>query len=505
MQLPGLIKTLILILATNLPGFFAQAQTPPSGTVPMISWDRCFEDIIQSNRRSGGSGLDLQYLIEDCLDLALGSSTRTSRDWQSSMRHQFAALPPSSPIRQTVSERAALIYYNDDLYCNNNSSTGGTFGVPNQTQTSCNNVFRVLSQLHPSGNYQYICHNVNDPSHCSDRWPSIASQLTVCDEDNAHKSYCHRLVRGFLNRAEECSAASTNDQCSTYVASRMTQDPCSFDNLDIDQCVPANAVGGASAPAVAGTPGDGGDPPDDTTANDPPGLTDGDQQDLIDAANNVAADTFAGGGQFNPANLRGQTNIPQVTIDGPNGGNINAAGFQGGIGMDPGRSTALPGIARLAPPTGGRPGGTPKQGGNAGGAGGGAVGGGGIAGAGGLGANAGGGGGAAAGRRRGGGGSAYSSVAKDMVSGFMGTDGPKTSGAPNARAASAVDQQVQKAIEDNRRNNFDRNALQNALDKNLNSPRGRQELVLRSSYFPDHSEVYLWLHQRSDLLNENGQ
>jgi hypothetical protein len=96
-----------------------------------------------------------------------------------------------------------------------------------------------------------------------------------------------------------------------------------------------------------------------------------------------------------------------------------------------------------------------------------------------------------------------------MQTGMMGTDGANPAGAPpateKARPETRVDKQVKQAIAENRQNEIDRGALQDALNRNLNTPAGRQKLLLRSSYFPDHSAVYQSLHNQNDLLDENGQ
>ncbi len=439
---------------------------------------------------------------------------------------------------EILSQGARQVYYNSD-FCGHAVSS-------NVPRASCDHM-RHLSLLHPDGQYENnFCNRLaNGHPHCSAYMTAIASWMesrsnafgTVadCDSGLASKLYCDDTISSFM-QTDACDGRNTTESnCLTYLNSRFTntsvRNSCTFDNWnerftsgdravpDMGDCTGAGAVTTAGAdadddddaddssnPAPESGPGDvtGGDnsAPEETPTSE-------DEEDLIAAMDQAAADTFGGmPGNFQQASLDATTQVPGVSVNGPGGGDVSGAGLgpQGG-GFNPGSSTAIPGVSRLARPTRGAPGGKPKNGGGSGAAGGGAgAGGGGVAGAGGLG-NQGGGARGGGGRRRGGGASVYNSLAKNMNSGFLGTDGPGASSSGGAAAIkeSPVDKKIKKAIADNKKNNLDKAALQRALDKNLNTPGGRQELVLRSSYFPSHSEVYLWLHQQSDILDESGK
>lgn len=261
-----------------------------------------------------------------------------------------------------------------------------------------------------------------------------------------------------------------------------------------------NGPTGGDTPPSQETP-----PSDDSPTND---VTDNDAEELEETADRLARQMFGAGQNMNfqRGNPSGSLEAPDISMDGQA---VSSASFDT---VQDGRGVSAPQLNPNQPlaamPLGsaqGRPGGKPKQGGSAAGGPGGRSAGGGGGGVGSGGASAG--GAPAKGGNRGG--VRVNQRLKAIADGlgtnrFLSADGAK--GGANA-APQAIERrispQLKKQIAKNRET-ANKDALNAALQRNLNSPEKRKALFLKASYFPDNSNIYYELRESGDLLNESG-
>ena len=509
------------------------------------SWaNTCFADAAE-----GGLTSDEEIT---CYRSILGASANldvsvniTGLENYRSLVERIAATNPTmirtDPVFATLSTSAAGVFYS-------NSLCGDSVNTPE----FCENMRRLALIHEPSGNYvTNYCRRLGSAhEHCTqyveslhaaiEGWsgnpPSPGLSAFDCTGATVNRLYCDDVVTSMLATAKCNDVVTRNDlavDCGAYATERFSASgACTMEMwsgmragdstaaVTMSSCAgtpeegpapppPPAAIAAASVDTTGPSGGDitgptgGGDDP----VNDPPTPSEEDPTaDLTALADNVAASTFGGmPANFSMNSMDATSQVPGVEPDGPSGGGISAAGEARMGGFNHGNSTAVSPLSRVLPPTRGNPGGSDQGPSAAGGSPGGGPGGGVAGGSGinsGSGAN-----GAGGSKRRRGGVSRYKSLSDRMNKGNHGTDVPPSGG---AGAESAIDKQVKQALADRERAagaaGLDRNALQDALNRNLGQTGGNnQDMLMRASYFPGHSEVYIWMHQRSDLLDEQGK
>ncbi len=480
---------LTLILLLSMPSLCFASQVT-------IDDDKCFAGYAEELDSSG-----FTFVFKNCLHSLTGG---TGGSTLSSNEHIIALKKkPKSDLSKGASRRAMEVYY-ENKFCGESGKLG---------DAPCTRLGQ-LARITPMGMYAYNCTGHSN-SKCTTISTAIRDVLKICDDNNRSKNFCNKIIGDFLN-SQACSNASSEAKCRAHFVSRLPGETCHISNYDAKTCAGpfAGEVGTAGIsdteladPIVepindasdTGNPG----------PNDPP-ITDADAQDLAEVTDQVAQQVFGGGGMAGfGSNIggasNGNLNVPNPQVNNPTANGPGVSGDFSGAGLNPGSSSALPATARLFPPTRGRPGGASKGGGAAPAAGGGGgAGGGGAIGGGGVnpGGNPGG------SRRRGGGGgvSRLNGLAKSMNSGFIGTDGASSggSGAASSQVQSPLNRKVRAQIQRNNALEAARRAsIQKAFNKNLNRS-GARDLLMKASFFPSHTEVYLQLNQNADLLDEKG-
>lgn len=435
---------------------------------------------------------------------------------------QLHADNPNDKEFQALSEAASKVYYKDK------------FCGPDSKETITCGRLRRLSLLHPSGVFSknYDC-SQRAPSHpqCAQYVETISQWLggnitrggTECDSGLVNKFYCNDVVTAFLSN-KKCDGSANQDDCKAELLSRFNADGehCRYDNYrdsfaktsqSMSRCSQGADVSQASVPSGGNNDSTG----SDSTANNnptPDTAGGGDANDkLQNLTDKVAKEVFGGNGSFNggdfqTASINSNTNIPDVQIENPQGGDISLVNDSvNGANYDPGQSSSLSALARSAIPTyGGPTGGAPTQasGNNSGSSGrGGYYGGYGS----GLSNNRNGSNNNRPSSRSGGyRGSPLQSVAESMSGGYIGADGGALPGSGTSnKPTSAVDKKIQERLAQAKKNDINKAALQGALNKHLQGGPLAPNLVIQSSYFPAHSEVYMQLNQQGDLLDESGK
>ena len=459
-----------------------------------VKEDKCFVHYAKNGWRPTGA----RYVIEDCIELSLGIDPDSSNGGLYWNQIKPKLLSASEAMKKDLSQKASKIYYNND-FCKDPGV--GRYQIPNTPRTSCDEVFRVLAQLHPSGMYHYTC-PMGSPAHCKTHAQHIAIGLKDCNKDTKHRIHCDTLVKDFLT-SPKCSASAKTNDCKTYVAQQSTSDTCGYGNYDKSICVGPTDDAKKSSVAGDGNPNESSEGGAEDPGNPvPEALTSEDAKKLEKLLPQVAQSAFGGLPFDSRNNTNARLQVPKTNLQAPSAAAMGGGGYDGpgGTGYNPGSNTALPAIADLAVAQEGSPGGTPKGGGQAGSPG--ASGGGGVGGQGVRPGGTGGGGGAGKKARRGRRSSRFKKVASSLGR-FKSADGAIASAGAPVQAESAVDKKVREQLKRNREQGPDnQERIRNAFNQNLNRGISGQSLILKASYFPDHKEVYLELNQTNDVIDE---
>lgn len=459
-----------------------------------VQIDSCFRAYAENNRER------FMDFLPRCLD-EIRTTTPGVKNINIHIRElkEIKTTSPTNPILQTVSQKAADVYY-EDSFCN----TDPALGIIN-----CGNLWE-LSQLHESGFYRYDCAR-RMPSHnkCSDFSKFIIQQRRdICNRKGInHKVYCNQLITGFLN-AGPCLASSTQEACEAHVQSRLPTDPCGLENFDVALCT-GGSTGDISAASVE-APVDATGKGDETTTGDTSGNADAEtpgtetpsNDPLSQAAQSLGQRFFGGNNLMNASAPSGSLNVPDSNAT--TGLSAKFANPQGlspvSVGSVP-VAQAYPSSQLLPPNTRGEPGGQANDAGGSGGAGGrGTPGFGGGSGGQGMGqagrANPGGG--------RGGysGGSRLKDILDKMSGSFLSTNGAggATPGSPTAALNESIKKQIEKnKLKDPDYKNRVRSAYRQGLAGSGNSP------VLDAVYFPSVRKAYENLQETQQILNETGR
>jgi len=414
---------------------------------------------------------------------------------------------PNDDIFKSLSEDAASVYYNS-TYCGESNQVGAI---------QCSRMGE-LARLHTDGMYANNYNCTGSHPNCSAFSKAMVSALGgICDKNgNMGKHYCNSIIRNFLSQSY-CNGSATQATCLGEFDTRLSsanpqQAKCIYSEYDIGDDM-SGCTGGAPMNAARADDSveDGvGDNPDATPISSTgPGDEGTEGNSTLDNAAANAAQSVFGNGVYSrsgSSDVNGKLSIPSVKTANANIGEVSPNNSQSQMAslQAGGLSNQSP-LTRLAPPTRGNPGGKGKNspvgssssGINSGGVplGGSPV----TANSGspsGKGSNS---------RRRGGGNSRLKKTAEGMVlNSFMGTDGNK--GPSGSVTKSKLDPQIKNQIAKNQIKSLtDRDLLKRNYRKNLNGRAGDQNLYIESSYFPDHSDVYMWLNQNSDMLDETGK